>query len=102
MSDELVKRKWCYVQSPSDYEIGPCPCGNHNTQWSEWQKHLWCDVCKKDFISESNGVFDGPILVEVCRMMGISFDRINLETETLEVLNAETGEYETKEIPKHE
>ena len=80
----LEKRTWCYVQPPSAYEISPCSCGNANTQWSEWQYRLWCDKCEKDFIPDHGGLFDGPIAVEVCRMLGISFDRFNLETNEIE------------------
>lgn len=92
MSD-LPKRTWCYAQPPRAFEVAPCACGNNETQWSEFQKHLWCDKCQKDFIPEHNGIFDGPVLVGVCRMFGIVFDRINLETQQLEILNEETNEY---------
>lgn len=77
---EFKKRAWCYVQQPSRYDVAPCDCGNHETQWSEWKDHLWCDKCQKDFIPEHYGIFDGPIPAGVAQMLGISFDRINLET----------------------
>lgn len=78
------KRAWCYVQSPSMYEMAPCACGNADTQWSEFAKHLWCSKCEIDFVPEHAGIFDGPIPVKVCEMLGISFDRINLETNEIE------------------
>jgi hypothetical protein len=80
---ELIKRTWCYVQPPRKYDMPRCACGNENTQWSEYAKHLWCDVCKVDFIPEHNGIFDGPIPVQLCSLMGIKFDRIDLETMEL-------------------
>ena len=80
----LEKRKWVYLQQPSVFDMSGCSCGNNNTQWSEYKDHLWCDVCQKDFIPEDNGIFDGPIPVKLAAMMGISFDRFNLETEEIE------------------
>ena len=81
---ELEKREWCYVQPPQTYEIAPCDCGTVATQWSEYKGHLWCEECQKDFIPSHNGLFDGPIGVELCRMLGISFDRVNLKTGEVE------------------
>ena len=83
---ELEKRTWCYVMPPKAYEIAPCNCGNTETQWSEFAKHLWCPVCGKDFIPAHNGIFDGPIPAGTAQMLGVSFDRINLETRKLERL----------------
>lgn len=81
---ELEKRTWCYVQAPSVYEMAPCACGNKDTQWSEYAKHLWCDRCQIDFIPEHAGIFDGPILLHTAQMFGICFDRINLLTGEVE------------------
>lgn len=81
---ELVKRTWCYVQQPKVYCLSPCKCGNEDVQWSEWQKHLWCEKCQIDFIPECDGIFDGPIPVGAATLMGICFDRINLETNEIE------------------
>lgn len=78
------KRKWCYVRPPAAFEIASCSCGNKDTQWSEFKKHLWCDKCQKDFIPEHYGVLDGPILFGAVKMMGMSFDRLNLETQKVE------------------
>lgn len=89
MTEPLEKRTWCYAQSPAVYEISPCECGNGDTQWSEFKGHLWCAKCEKDFIPKHNGVFDGPIPVAVCGMLGISFDRINLETNEIEKFEPE-------------
>lgn len=80
---DLVKRTWIYILRPKEYEISGCPCGNTDPDWSEYEKHLWCAVCQKDFIPEHGGVFDGPILLNICRLMGITFDRFNLETQEI-------------------
>lgn len=85
----LEKRLTCYVQQPKQYEIAPCSCGNEDTQWSEWKHHLWCDKCQKDFIPDHNGIFDGPIPVGAATILGVSFDRFNLETQQVEQFDAE-------------
>ena len=81
---KMKKRKWIYIQRPIVYGIDPCECGNEDPDWSEYRDNLWCGVCKKDFIPKHWGIFDGPIPVNGCRLMGISFDRINLETGEIE------------------
>src|SRR5688572_21693877 len=80
---DLEKRTWCYTQPPDTYEIAPCDCGTTATQWSEFKGHLWCAKCQKDFIPTHNGLFDGPIGVELCRMLGISFDTVDLATRVV-------------------
>lgn len=72
------KRLWCYAQPPWVYEVAPCPCGNTKTQWSEWRGMLWCGDCRKDFVPEHNGIFDGPIPLGCANLMGIRFDRYDL------------------------
>lgn len=84
MTDELEKRTWCYVMPPSAYEIAPCSCGNDDTQWSEFKGRLWCAKCEIDFVPEHGGVFDGPIPVATSVILGMRFDRINLETNEIE------------------
>lgn len=90
----LELRTWCYVQYPKVFDIAPCSCGNHETQWSEFKKHLWCDKCEKDFVPEHNGVFDGPIAVNISKMFGVTFDRIDLATQALQRFNLETRTYD--------
>jgi hypothetical protein len=85
VSEELIKRTWCYAQKPSVYDIAKCKCGHAEPEWSEFEKHLWCPTCQLDFIPSHNGVFGGPILVETCEMLGIFFHRINLQTDQLEL-----------------
>jgi hypothetical protein len=80
----MKKRTWIYTQRPAVYEMAGCDCGNQDPDWSEFEKHLWCATCKKDFIPAHVGIFDGPIPVNCCAMLGIKFDRFNLETQQIE------------------
>lgn len=80
----LEKRTWVYVQRPVKYGIAPHKCGHKNPEWSEYKEHLWCPVCETDFIPEHWGVFDGPVGVHMCALLGICFDRFNLETQQVE------------------
>jgi hypothetical protein len=77
-----VQRTHCYVQKPVNYEIF-CPlCQGHNTEWSEFEKHIWCHDCKQDVLLPllDAGIFNGPIPTSVAEMVGLSFDRINIDT----------------------
>ena len=78
------KRSWIYVQRPVEYGIAPCGCGNSDPDWSEFQGHLWCGLCTKDFMPEHSGVFDWPIPTHTATMLGMCFDRINLGTRQVE------------------
>jgi hypothetical protein len=89
----MTKRTWHYNQPPKVYGIEPCQCGNVDTEWSEYQGNLWCPICKVDYIPKHWGVFDGPINLNLCRLMGIDFDRWNLETNEFEEFDVETLEY---------
>jgi hypothetical protein len=73
--------------------MAPCDCGNHETQWSEFTKHLWCARCEEDFIPAHAGMFDGPIPVKLCSMMGIVFDRVIIATGELDRFDVDKGEY---------
>lgn len=77
-------RTWVYLQRPREYGISGCACGNGDPDWSEFNRHLWCAACQRDFVPESDGIFGGPIPVEICRLMGIGFDRLNLITGEVE------------------
>jgi hypothetical protein len=90
----VAKRQWHYLQQPAAYEMAPCSCGNHETQWSEFAKHLWCAKCEKDFVPEHAGIFDGPIASKLALMLGVSFDRFNLVMNRVERFNLDTMEYE--------
>lgn len=90
---EKERRKWCFIHPPSAYEIAPCTCGNTETQWSEYAGHLWCDKCQKHFIPDHGGIFDRTIPVRAIKMMGISLDRIDLDTNEIDRYDFATGKY---------
>jgi len=70
----LKKRVWHYVQNPGQYEISCDKCGSKEIQWSEYEKCIWCPKCLID-TKGTMGIFDGPIPVGACEVMGISLDR---------------------------
>lgn len=88
---EIIKEKrtWVFIQSPRDYEIAPCSCGNQETQWSEYEKHIWCAKCEIDFIPEHNGIFDGPIMINTAQMLGLHFTKVDLLTNDILVLDSD-------------
>jgi hypothetical protein len=90
---ELEKRTWHFIQQPSSFDVSPCACGNANTQWSEYQKHVWCEKCEIDFIPEHAGIFDGPIPTKLAAMLGIRFDRVNMITGKIEQFDIESSSY---------
>lgn len=90
----LPKREWAYTMRPAVYDIPGCDCGNNDVEWSEYQKHLWCSKCQRDFIPTHNGIFDGPIPVNLLYMMGIKLDRHDLVNNKLQIYNIHTMEYE--------
>lgn len=87
--EDLQKRTTVYLSQPRDYEISGCECGNENTQWSEYEHHLWCDKCQKDFEPAHDGVFSGPIGVGSSRLLGVYFHRMNLKTNEVEAFTSE-------------
>lgn len=94
--EELKKRTTVYLSQPRDYEISGCECGNEDTQWSEYEHHLWCDKCQKDFEPKHDGVFSGPIGIGSSRLLGVYFHRLNLETNEVEAFTS--GGYYVKTI----
>ena len=91
---DLPKRTYCYVQSPANYGIANCPqCDTPPQQYSEYHDRVWCEKCQIDYIPTHFGVFDGPIALEACELLGMSFDRIHIPTGNLErfVPSGETG-----------
>lgn len=54
-SDQELERR--YSRRPAvgiplfePYEFGyHCPCGHTHLTWSEFQDHLWCYTCEKDY-----------------------------------------------------
>lgn len=80
----LARRTWVYVMQPSAYAISNCYLEHTGIQWSEFEGHLWCEQCQKDFMPRHNGVFEGPIPLETAELLGMNFDRINLKTKEIE------------------
>lgn len=78
------KRTWVYIQQPAHFDIPGCSCGLREVEWSEFREHLWCPKCQKDFVPENWGVFEGPVPVNACILLGLNFDRFNLETRSVE------------------
>lgn len=87
--NSLTKRTFSYLQQPAVYCISACNCGNTDVQWSEYEKHIWCSKCEIDFIPESNGIFDGPILLNVTQMLGINFTKLNLISNKVSILDSD-------------
>lgn len=86
--EELKKRTTVYLKQPKDYEISGCVCGNEDIQWSEYEKHVWCEKCQIDFKPEYGGIFSSPIPDGLSRLFGVSFHRFNLETNQIEAFNS--------------
>jgi hypothetical protein len=61
-------------------------CSGTNIQWSEYEHKIWCYDCEID-TDGTKGIFDGPIGIQTCYLIGLTFDRINLETQQIEKLN---------------
>ena len=99
MTTELKKREWCYIHHPRVYDMAGCPtCGDAiNIMWSEYVDHCWCPKCEIDYIPVNYGIFDGPIPLGVCALMGIKFDRIIIATHEVEIFNTETLKYPSEE-----
>lgn len=88
-----IKRTHIYASSPISFSIS-CPRGQgHKIEWSEFEGHIWCYKCEKDYFlpwgSIYTGIFSGPIIVQTATMMGSDFRRINLATEEIIPYNLE-------------
>ena len=77
----MERRAWVYRQRPDVYGIAGCNyCAGNDTDWSEFVGRIWCRRCKREYVPAHNGVFDGPIPIEVARLMGMSFDKVQLSS----------------------
>lgn len=76
---ELKKRESCLVKYPQAYEIKCDLCGGDNLHWSEWEGLIWCYDCEND-TKGTGGIFDGPIPIEACDLLGIDLRRVDLKT----------------------
>lgn len=90
---QLYKRTWVYCQNPKDYQMSCDKCGGTNIEWSEFEGHIFCYDCKID-TPGNKGIFDGPIPIHAAKILGMSFDRIDLQTHKLLKFNFETNSYE--------
>ena len=90
MKNELEKRTWYYVQEPSVYSMHCDKCEGHNITWSEFKHMIWCYDCEID-TEGFPGIFGGPIPLYISGLLGISFDRYNMETGKIEKFDAENG-----------
>lgn len=71
-----------------------------NITWSEYEHKIWCYDCEID-TEGFEGIFGGPIPIRVTYMLGLNFNRINLETKEIELFNLDTGDYDSPEIVKN-
>ncbi len=92
----MKKRTWHYIQKPQEHDISCPECGGVNLAWSEFENHIWCYDCQKD-LNNYTSALSGPVPVQVALMLGISFDRYNMETKKVEKFNVENGKYESNE-----
>ena len=74
----MKRREWIYCQEPAAYEISCSICGGE-VQWSEYEHKVWCWRCLKD-TEGSVSLFDGPMALEACELLGICLDKIDLKT----------------------
>ena len=89
----MEKRTWHYIQKPQEHDIS-CPvCESRNLAWSEFENCIWCYKCEKDYDNYVSAL-SGPVPVRVALMLGISFDRYNMETKKVEKYNVDTNQYE--------
>ena len=67
-----------YIMPPSAYQIS-CDICSGEVQWSEYKKMVFCPKCQLDTFG-TGGFLDGPVPIQLCKILGISFDRIDLKT----------------------
>ena len=84
----MKKRKWVYILKPTAYEMSCDLCNGNNITWSEYENMIWCYDCEKD-TPGNGGIFSSPIPIQLAKMFGLSFDRIDLKTK--EILYMKVG-----------
>jgi hypothetical protein len=87
----MEKREWIYTQKPQNYEMRCDICEGTNIDWSEYQGMIWCYDCQKD--TKGFGLFDGPIPVHVCEILGIRFDRYYINENEVRLFDIDNNEY---------
>jgi hypothetical protein len=90
VTETRVKRRYMYVQKPQEYEMSCDRCHGSNIQWSEWEGLIWCYDCKVDTKGDG-GVFDGPIPIQTAELLGLCFDRVDIENG--KILKFDTEEW---------
>lgn len=90
--NEMEKRTWHYLMEPTRFEMHCDKCEGGNIEWSEYARMIWCYDCEID-TEGYGGIFDGPIPIKAIGMLGISFDRYNMETDKVERFNDDTNEW---------
>jgi hypothetical protein len=93
---ENKKREWIYCHNPNDYDILCDVCNGNNITWSEFEHKIWCYDCKID-TNGTPGLFNGPISIDLCKMFGISLDRIRLSDGKRLILCNENNKITYKE-----
>ncbi|HEC63900.1 MAG TPA: hypothetical protein ENI23_01250 [bacterium] len=74
----MKRRTECYICNPVALDLC-CPVNEHHPiTWSEYEKHIWCYVCKKDIKYDSIGA--GPIPIGVSKLLGIDYRKYNIKT----------------------
>jgi len=100
---EKVLRTRVYLQRPREYGLSGCPqCGNADPEWSEFQKHCWCPTCQIDFEPTEDGVFGGPILMQMAALFGMFFDSLVLETGQVERYDFDSQDWVTETPEQYE
>lgn len=79
----MKKRTWHYVMKPYAYSMRCDKCEGSNIEWSEFEHKIWCYDCQID-TDGFEGIFGGPIGINVAKIMGIFFDRWNMVEQRVE------------------
>lgn len=97
MAEEFKKRTWHYVQKPYEYEITCDKCGGIDIEWSEFEGKIWCYSCEID-TRGTEGVFGGPIPIGCATILGMSFDRWDMEKKRVLTYDEEKSQYVPRKI----
>ncbi len=87
----MKKREWHYVLPPTAFELRCNVCDGGRVWWSEYERMIFCFDCQLD-VDGTESIFDGPIALNTCYLLGLNFDIYNLKTHQIERLNLEKSE----------
>jgi len=82
----MRKREWHYLLPPAAFELRCNICNGSRVWWSEYESMVFCFDCQLD-VNCTESLFDGPIPLQTCYILGLNFDRYNLKTHQIERLN---------------